>query len=101
MFKSLFDTAKNYLKTNLGRMGADTMGWLAVVMLHAATIPSLLAVLKGLTDKVPSIDVVFFVWTSLLLYFIRSILVKDLVIMITISIGFVIQASLMALILFK
>ena len=77
------------------------MGWLAAIALHAATIPTLLALLTGLTDSTPSVDVILFLWLGLVLLFGRAIILKDLLNISTIGLGFVIQASLMALILFK
>jgi len=40
-------------------------------------------------------------WLGLVLLFLRSVILRDLLNIVTISIGFVIQATLMALILFK
>ena len=77
------------------------MGWLAAIALHAATIPTLLALLTGLTDSTPSVDVVLFMWTGLVLLFARAVVLKDALNIITIGVGFIAQAVLMALILFK
>ncbi len=90
-----------FFTTHLSKISADTMGWLAAIALHAATIPTLLALLTGLTDSTPSVDVVLFLWLGLVLLFGRAIILKDLLNISTIGLGFVIQASLMALILFK
>jgi hypothetical protein len=77
------------------------MGWLAVIMIHCATLPSLLALLTGLSDKTPSLDVVLMMWAGLVLMFIRAVVLKDALNIITIGVGFMGQAVLMALILFK
>ena len=42
---------KEFFKTKIGHISAETFGWLAVIVLHSATIPSLLAVMAGLTDR--------------------------------------------------
>lgn len=101
----LIDTIKHqallFYRAYLGKISAATLDWLAIVFLHLATIPSLLAVHKGLTDKVPSLDVVLFVWMGLLLIFGRSVIKKDTLNTVTVSLGFVLQAALMAMILFK
>jgi len=83
------------------KISADTMGWMAAIFLHLATIPTLLALLTGLTDNTPNIDVVMFLWTGLILLFFRAVILKDILNIVTISLGFVTQAVLMALILFK
>ena len=98
-----FDRAQvnDFLNKYLPKISADTLGWLAVIVINCATIPTLLALMTGLSDKVPSLDMVMFLWASLFLLFARAIVLKDMLNIITISIGFMIQASLMAMILFK
>ena len=100
-----FDRIKHqvaeFFTTHFSKISADTLGWLAAIALHAATIPTLLALLTGLTDSTPSVDVVLFLWLGLVLLFGRAIILKDILNISTIGLGFVIQASLMALILFK
>lgn len=90
-----------FFSTHFSKISAETMGWLAAIALHAATIPTLLALLTGLTDTTPSVDVVLFMWLGLVLLFGRAVILKDLLNIVTIGIGFVVQATLMALILFK
>ncbi len=80
---------------------ADTLVWAGIILLHAATVPSLLAYMAGITDKLPSVDIILFMWASLLLFFIKAAIMRDMVNLITIGIGFSVQATLMALILFK
>ena len=77
------------------------MGWLAVIVLHASTVPSLLAVMAGLTDRLPGVDLVMLVWTGLTLLFIKAAVQKDMLNLVTIGFGFIIQAVMMALIFFK
>ena len=100
-----FDQIKNvtveFFHAHFSKISAETMGWLAVIALHAATIPTLLALLTGLTDNTPSVDIVLFMWLGLVLLFGRAVILKDLLNIVTIGLGFVVQAVLMALILFK
>lgn len=100
-----FDRVKQsvveFFSTHFSKISAETMGWLAAIALHAATIPTLLALLTGLTDTTPNVDVVMFMWLGLVLLFGRAVILKDLLNIVTIGLGFVIQAVLMALILFK
>ena len=92
---------RDFLTNHLSKISADTLGWLAAIVLHCATIPSLLALMTGLSDRVPSLDVVAFLWAGLVLLFLRAIVLKDMLNIITIGLGFIVQAGLMALILFR
>jgi hypothetical protein len=92
---------RTFLTNSLAKISADTLGWLAAIVLHAATVPTLLALLSGLSDHTPSLDVVLFLWAGLALLFLRAIVLKDVLNIITIGTGFIVQAALMALILFK
>ena len=86
---------------NFNKTTADTFAWLSVIVLHAATIPSFLAVKTGLSDRLPSLDLVALVWLGLLLYFIRSAIIKDMLAVITIGVGFAVQALLLGFIFFQ
>ena len=90
-----------YLSAQRYAISADTLGWLAVIVIHAATIPSLLALLTGLSDATPTVEVVLFVWAGLCLLFGRAVVLKDTLNIVTIGAGFIVQSVLMALILFK
>jgi hypothetical protein len=92
---------KKWLVEHSPRVSAETLGWLAVIFIHGATIPTLLAVMTGLSDRTPSVDIVLLMWTGLLLMFGRAVVLKDMLNVITIGLGFIIQSVLMALILFK
>ena len=94
-------TIRDFLNNHLHKISADTLGWLAAIVLHCATVPSLLALMTGLSDHVPSLDVVAFLWAGLVMLFLRAIVLKDTLNIITIGVGFIVQAALMALILFR
>ena len=89
------------IKENIGHLSAETLGWIGVVLVHLATIPTLVAVLTGLTEKLPPVDIVILMWLGLFMFFVRSVIAKDLLNIITIGFGFFVQAILMALIIFK
>jgi hypothetical protein len=93
--------ARTALEGALKRISAETMGWLAGIVIHAATVPTLLAIITGLTDSGPSLDVVAFMWAGLVLLFFRAVVLRDMLNIVTLSLGFMIQAALMALIIFK
>ena len=92
---------RNFVHEHLHKISADTLGWLAAIVIHCATLPSLLALLSGLSDKTPSLDVILLMWAGLVLLFARAVVLKDALNIITIVVGFIAQAVLMALILFK
>lgn len=85
----------------ISKVSTETFGWLGIVVLHSATIPSMLAVMTGLTDNMPPVDMVLLVWTGLALMFIKSAVQRDMLSLITIGVGFIVQAVMMALIFFK
>lgn len=92
---------KNFLLNKFNKISAETLAWLANISLHCATIPSFFALMTGLTDKPPSVDLVLMIWATLGLLFFRAVLLRDLLNIVTIGIGFILQATTMALIFFK
>jgi hypothetical protein len=90
-----------FFSDHFGKISADTLGWLAAILIHCATVPTLLALLTGLSDRTPSLDIVLFMWAGLVLLFGRAIILKDTLNIITIGVGFIAQAAIMAMILFK
>ncbi len=99
--EKLLNSSRTWLEQHLPKVSADTLGWLAVVVIHCATIPTLLALLTGLSDTVPNLDIVMFMWAGLVLLFFRAVVLKDMLNIITVGLGFIVQAVIMAMILFK
>jgi len=89
------------IKEHAPHVSAETMGWIAVILLHLATIPTMLAVLTGLTEKMPPVDMVLFSWAGLFCFFIKASIQKDFLNIVTIGFGFFVQAAMLALIVFK
>lgn len=99
----ILSTVKNSVVNffaNFSKTTADTFAWLAIIVLNCATIPGFLAVKVGMTDKMPPLDLVSLMWLGLLLYFIRSAIIKDMLAVVTIGIGFAVQALMLGLIFF-
>jgi hypothetical protein len=90
-----------WLEQHLPKVSAETLEWLAVILIHSATIPTLLALMTGLSDNVPNLDIVMFMWSGLVLLFFRAVVLRNLLNIITIGLGFIAQAVIMAMILFK
>ena len=95
------ETVSKWMQEHLPRLSSETLGWLAAIVFHAATIPTLLALMTGLSDRTPNLDIVLFMWAGLVLLFMRAVVLRDMLNIVTISVGFIAQAVLMALILFK
>jgi hypothetical protein len=96
-----FNEFKTSMLESLKHVSSDVITWVSVVVLHAATIPSLLAVMSGLTDNLPPIDLVFMVWAALTALFLKAAIQKDMLILVTIGLGFIVQSTMVALIFFK
>jgi hypothetical protein len=92
---------KEVVASIISKVSAETFGWLGIVVLHASTIPSLLAVMSGLTDSMPPVDLVLLVWAGLGMLFLKAAVQRDMLNLVTIGFGFIVQATMMALIFFK
>lgn len=100
-FSNLKGLIKNFLEHKLRPSTAESIGWIGLVLLLSSLVPTFLAVMAGITDKMPPIDLVLFMWAALVTFFIRAAILKDTVVILTIGIGFIANAVFMALILFK
>lgn len=99
--KEIYLDIFHFIDNRLHSISADTLAWIANIALHAATIPSFLALMTGVTDKAPPVDIVLMLWSTLALLFFRAVLLKDLLNIITIGVGFMLQAMALVLIFFK
>ena len=95
------DIIKRFFSIHLAKVSAETIGWLAVMLMHCATIPPVVGLILGISDRLPAVDVVMFVWAGLVLLFLRALVLKDMLNIITIGGGFVVQAALLGLLVFK
>jgi hypothetical protein len=91
----------DFLKTKLGKISAETLGWMANLTLHAATIPTFIALMTGVSNKLPPVDLILMIWAALGLIFFKAVLLKDRLNIVTISVGFIVQATFLVLIFFK
>lgn len=89
------------LKERIGKISSHTLGWLAIILLHLSSIPTLIAVLLAHTDKLPPVDIMIFVWAALITLFFKSLIERNFLYISTICIGFAAQTVIMSLILFK
>lgn len=90
-----------FVREHLGKVSSHTLGWISIVLLHLAPVPTLLAVLWAQNDKLPPLDLMIFIWSALITMFFRSLIDRNNLYIATISLGFAAQTFLMSLILFK
>jgi hypothetical protein len=76
-------------------------GWVGMVLIHGATLPTTLGVILGYSSTVPPISMVLLVWTGLFLFLIRAIVNKDTLYIVSNAVGFFFNSILLALIVFK
>ena len=98
--KVLQDVSVDF-KSMITKISTETIGWIGILLLHGATLPTMLGLMFGMTDKPPSIDMVLIVRAALGMFFIKAIIQRDILNLITIGLGFIMQATLMALVFFK
>ena len=66
-----------FLKEHIGRISANTLGWLTIVLLHLASIPTLMSVLLAQNDKLPPVDLMIFVWSGLITLFFKNLIERN------------------------
>lgn len=99
--KTVATSGAAWLAKHVPSMSAASLHLISVIFLHAATLPSLLSVMFGVNDKMPSLDMVILVWAGLIAMFAQAMVMRNFLIAIVISMGFMAQSILMALIFFR
>lgn len=89
-----------WFDVNFPSASAMSLHLTAVVLLHFATVPGLITVMLAWTDRMPQIDMVILTWAALVAMFVQSLIERKLVVTVVISVGFMLQAMLMAMIFF-
>jgi hypothetical protein len=90
-----------WIREHTPHISATALQLLAVVLLHATTIPSLLSVMMAWTDRMPMLDMVVLVWAGLIALFCQALVVRNQLIAVVISVGFMLQSLFMAMIFFR
>lgn len=101
MISQFFIKLWSEFKASIRQVSIDGIGWTGLIALHAVTIPSLFGLMTGLTDNTPPIDMVIILWAAMALFYIKAILEKNVISLIIIGLGFIMQSILMALVFFK
>ena len=95
-----FKQAMIHFFEGFSKASADTFAWISVIFIIGSTIPGFFAVMAHATDRMPPLDITLMIWVGLLLYFVRSAILKDMLMVVTIGLGFATQAILLGLIFF-
>jgi|LauGreDrversion4_2_1035121.scaffolds.fasta_scaffold134139_3 hypothetical protein len=90
-----------FVKTKFAGIGTDTLNWIGIIIGHCIFLPSGLALLTGLTDRTPGLDIVILVQAVLMLSFVRSVIIKDSIASVLHGLGWFSQSLLLAMIVFK
>lgn len=97
----VFGAISGFFRNHLGNISAHTLGLLAIVLAHFSSIPTLMAVLLGKSDKLPPVDLMLFVWAALTTLFFKALIERNFLYVATICVGFIAQVVIMGMILFK
>jgi hypothetical protein len=100
-FENAVSNIGTWVTDHVRHISAETLGLLAVILLHSATVPTLLAVLTGLSDKLPTVELVLLTWAGLAALFAQAVVNNNRLITVTVAVGFMMQSAFMALIFFK
>lgn len=98
---TIFNSVWSFIKDHVMRISAHTLGWVTIILLHFAAVPTLLAVLMGTSDRMPPVDLIIFVWSALIAMFFKALIERNFLYIATICVGFAAQTVLMSLILFR
>ena len=98
---TLINYVYTFIKEHLGHVSAHTLGWITIVLLHFAAVPTLLAMILAQSDKLPPYDLMIFVWAALTTLFFKSLIEKNFLYVSTICLGFIGQVVMLGMIVFK
>lgn len=79
------------------RLG-DISGWIGMVLIHSATLPTTINRIFDPTVAMPPLSMVLLIWSGLFLFLIRALIQKDMLYIVSNSIGFFFQSVLLYLI---
>ena len=91
----------SWIGEHVANISATSLHLISVVLLHSSTLPTLLTLMFGLSDKTPILDMVLLIWAALFAMFAQALIQKNQLIVMVITIGFMIQSVIMALIFFR
>jgi hypothetical protein len=80
---------------------ANLSGWVGMILIHGATLPTTLSIIFGHSTTLPPLSMILLIWSGLFLFLISAVANKNLLYIVSNSIGFFFQSVLLALIVFK
>jgi uncharacterized protein with PQ loop repeat len=80
---------------------ANLSGWVGMILIHSATLPTTLSVILGYSTALPPMSMVLLIWSGLFLFLVSAIVNKNMLYIVSNSIGFVFQSVLLTLIVYK
>lgn len=83
------------------RQFGEICGWIGLILIHGSTVPVTYLAIKGEAVMLPPLSMVILIWSGLLLFFIRSAIMKDKLYMISNGIGFFMQSVMLAMLVLK
>ncbi len=90
-----------HIKQYFSGLGASTLNWVSIVIGHCIFLPTALALLTGLSDVTPGLDIVILVQALLMTMFIRSIVSRDSLGTILHGLGWCGQSLLLPMVVFR
>lgn len=75
-------------------------GMLGLLFIQCSTFPTIINAISNPNASLPPLSMVVLVWTGLICYLVRAILIRDTIYIISNALGFFTQSILMAIILF-
>ena len=78
----------------------ELCGWMGMILVQSATVPVTVSNIAGWSDALPPLSMVLLVWAGLALYFVRAFYQKDMLYMFSNGLGFLLNSTLLALIVF-
>lgn len=94
-------TPVEWVREHVANLSATSLHVISIILLHSSTIPTLLSLMFGIGDKTPILDMVLLIWAALLAMFAQALIQKNQIIVTVITVGFMVQSVIMALIFFR
>jgi lipid-A-disaccharide synthase-like uncharacterized protein len=79
---------------------AELAGWVGMMLIHGATIPTTINVILGNNPNLPEFSMVALVWGGLFLFLLRAAERRDILYIVSNAVGFFLNSILLALIVF-
>ncbi len=79
----------------------ELSGWLGMILVQSATLPTTFGVLMGWSNQLPPISMVILVWAGLAFYFVRAFAQRDTLYMVSNGFGFIVNTVLLAIIVYR